>query len=77
MKRKREQARQEKRREKATQRANRAQQSRERERAPGDDNLDPDIAHIVPGPQAKPWDDDDDDTDVVGVISEPSTTVDH
>ena len=24
-----------------------------------DDGVDPDLAHIVPGPQPKPWDDDE------------------
>lgn len=62
LKRQREQARQEKRRDKAAKRAARNQQSRDR--PSGEitvDEVDPDIAHIVPGPQPVPWDDDDRD----------------
>ena len=62
MKRKREQARQEKRREKAAKRAERAQQGRDRPAGDMDlADVDPDIAHIVHGPQPKPWDEDEED----------------
>ena len=71
MKRKREQARQEKRRQKAARRQGRASSKPERPQMEGD--LDPDIAHIVPGPQPLPWDDDDDD-DMVDPMNESPTT---
>ena len=38
------------------------QERRFRKEAAGprdEDGVDPDVAHIVPGPQPKPWDDDD------------------
>ncbi len=58
MKRKRERARQERRQFKL---ARRAQRSADKQQAPGggaaDPDHDPDIAHIVPGPQPLPWDD--------------------
>ena len=57
VKRNRERALQQKRREKASLRAERAAARKERsEQAPEGDE-DPDIAHIVPGPQPLPWDD--------------------
>ena len=72
MKRKREQARQEKRRQKAARRQNRAASKPDRPDMGGD--IDPDIAHIVPGPQPLPWDDEDDDDIEDSTASGPSTT---
>ena len=54
-KRARERARQEKQKEKTARRL----EVKSRPRAAGDDGEDPDIAGIVPGPQASPWGDDD------------------
>ena len=42
---------------KAERRAQRAEERKNRTSGPGSD--DPDIAGIVPGPQALPWDDDE------------------
>ena len=60
LKRQRERARQVKRREKAAMRAERTAAKRERaaEGPAASAEEDPDIAHIVPGPQPLPWDDD-------------------
>lgn len=62
MKRRREQARQEKRREKAARRSDRSLTDPNENRPDGaGDDYDPDIAHIVPGPQPIPWADEFDD----------------
>ena len=59
MKRQQELARQEKRRDKAARRAMRAQTSGSADVPDGvDSDYDPDIAHIVPGPQPIPWADE-------------------
>ena len=60
MKRQRELARAEKRRDKAARRANRPA-TESAEGPAGDEDFDPDIAHIVPGPQPIPWADEFDD----------------
>ena len=61
MKRQRELARQEKRRDKAARRSM-PNQDNAAERPDGaDDDYDPDIAHIVPGPQPVPWADEFED----------------
>lgn len=57
MKRKKELARQQRKREKQ---ARRRERKTDRDDLPGaDSDIDPDIAHIIPGPQPLPWDDDD------------------
>jgi hypothetical protein len=56
MKRLREQQRMEKRRAKQARRRDRTDSDAVNEAAP--DGVDPDIAHIVPGPQPVPWDED-------------------
>lgn len=69
MKRQRELARQEKRRDKAARRAQRAITSDDA--SAGSAGIDPDIAHIVPGPQPIPWADefDDDEEEFVEAAS--------
>ncbi len=63
MKRQRELARQEKRRSKAARRTTRGpEMGSDRPEGVGDD-YDPDIAHIVPGPQPIPWADEFEDED--------------
>lgn len=57
-KRQREQERQRKRANKAKARQERRYQ-KEMAAPSNDDGVDPDVAHIVPGPQPKPWDDDE------------------
>jgi hypothetical protein len=58
MKRLREQQRMEKRRAKQARRRDRASSSSEHTPASEGVDVDPDIAHIVPGPQPLPWDED-------------------
>lgn len=61
MKRQRELARQEKRRDKAAKRTVRGDTDDENRPDGADDDYDPDIAHIVHGPQPVPWADELDD----------------
>ena len=58
MKRQRELARQEKRRDKAARRSTRSSSETDERPEGADDDYDPDIAHIVPGPQPVPWADE-------------------
>ncbi len=77
MKRQRELARAEKRRDKAARRAvnTRPQTDGERPEGEDDDDYDPDIAHIVAGPQPIPWadefPDEDEDEDEAEGESQP------
>jgi len=61
-KRARERAKQEKQQQKAARRLE-SQQRKASQPARGADAEDPDIAGIVPGPQASPWGDEEDETD--------------
>lgn len=58
MKRQRELARQEKRRDKAARQSVRGNTEKDARPEGADDDYDPDIAHIVPGPQPVPWADE-------------------
>lgn len=64
MKRQRELARQEKRRDKAARRATRTNSDGDDRPEGVDEDYDPDIAHIVPGPQPVPWADELEDEEV-------------
>ena len=59
----RERERQRRRAERAQRKAERRDQKPDELKGADDAQLDPDIAHIVPGPQPKPWDDELDPAD--------------